>query len=72
VQEVQQAGKPGKDQVRLPDFTGWPVRAALKQTVELGVRPEVSGTGLLARQEPPPGSIVDKGTPVKLIFRPAS
>lgn len=72
VQEVQQAGKPGKDQVRLPDFTGYPVRAALKQSVELGVRPEVNGTGLLARQEPPPGSIVDKGSSVKLFFRPAS
>lgn len=72
VQEIQQNGKPGKDQVRLPDFTGWPVRAALKQSVELGVRPEVSGTGLLAQQDPPPGSVVDKGSPVKLVFRPAS
>lgn len=72
VQETRQAGKPGKDQIRLPDFTGWPVRAALRQSVELGVRPEVSGTGLLARQEPPPGAVVDKGSAVKLIFRPAS
>lgn len=72
VQEVRKEGQPGKNQVRLPDFTGWPVRAVLKHSVELGVQPEVSGTGLLARQEPPPGSIVDKGSPVKLVFRPAS
>ncbi len=72
VQEVKVEQKPTKGQVRLPDFTGYPVRAALKESVELGVVPEVTGTGLLARQEPPPGSVVEKGSALKLVFKPAS
>ncbi len=72
VQEVVRDTKVGKDQVRLPDLTGYPVRAALKESVALGVHPEVTGTGLLARQEPPPGSVVNKGSQVRLVFKPAS
>jgi cell division protein FtsI (penicillin-binding protein 3) len=72
VQEVRSDAKVGKDQVRLPDMTGYPVRAALKESVALGVHPEVTGTGLLARQEPPPGSVVNKGSQVRLVFKPAS
>ena len=31
-----------------------------------------SGTGLVAKQEPPPGGVVDKGASITLVFEPAS
>jgi cell division protein FtsI (penicillin-binding protein 3) len=64
--------KVGAGQVRVPDMTGWPLREAVRQLLELGVKPRVSGTGLLARQEPGPGGVVDKGATVLLVFEPAS
>lgn len=73
VQEGVVAGGPvpaGK--VRVPDMTGWPARAAVRQALELGVEPRISGTGLCAKQEPPPGGVVDKGASITLVFEPAS
>jgi len=58
--------------VRVPDLTGWPARAAVRQLLELGASPRVSGTGLVKKQEPPPGGVVDKGASVTLVFEPAS
>lgn len=72
IQEVRTGGEVGEDQVRLPDLTGSPMRAALRQLVELGAVPKVDGTGILVAQEPPPGTIVDKGSSVLLRFRPAT
>ncbi|MCE7893130.1 MAG: peptidoglycan glycosyltransferase, partial [Sorangiineae bacterium PRO1] len=49
VQEGVVAGGPvpaGK--VRVPDMTGWPARAAVRQALELGIEPRISGTGLCA------------------------
>ncbi len=59
-------------QVRLPDMTGWPVREAVRRTMELGVTPKIIGSGLLARQEPGPGGEVKKGASVVLVFEPAT
>jgi cell division protein FtsI (penicillin-binding protein 3) len=73
IQEVVAARGPvpaGK--VRVPDMTGWPAREALRTAYEIGVEPRFEGTGLLVRQEPPPGSIVDPKSPIKLVFEPAS
>lgn len=73
VQEGVVAGGPvpaGK--VRVPDMTGWPARAAVRQALELGIEPRISGTGLCAKQEPPPGGVVDKGASITLVFEPAS
>jgi cell division protein FtsI (penicillin-binding protein 3) len=53
-------------------MTGWPVREVVRQLVELGIQPKVSGSGLLAHQDPPPGGVVDKGASVALVFEPAS
>lgn len=64
--------KVGAGQVRVPDMTGWPLREVVRQLTELGVKPRVSGTGLLARQEPGPGGVVEKGSTVLLVFEPAS
>ena len=73
VQEgVAQGGPVPAGKVRVPDMTGWPARAAVRQALELGVEPRVSGTGLVAKQEPPPGGVVDKGASITLVFEPAS
>lgn len=72
IQEVQNRGPTPKDKVRLPDMTGWPARKALKTSQELGLSPRLLGSGLLVRQLPPPGSIVDPKTSVTLVFEPAS
>jgi cell division protein FtsI (penicillin-binding protein 3) len=57
-------------EVRLPDFTGYPAREAIKAALGLGLLPTVEGTGRLARQEPPAGSVLPKGSSVKLVFEP--
>jgi cell division protein FtsI (penicillin-binding protein 3) len=72
-QELVAAKQPlGKDQVRIPDMTGWPLRRAVNKSIELGIEPRVRGHGLLLRQEPAPGSVVERGQRVGLIFEPAS
>jgi PASTA domain-containing protein len=58
--------------VRVPDMTGWPAREALKRSLELGVSPRFSGSGLLVSENPPPGSVMDKGQDLLLVFEPAS
>jgi len=58
--------------VRLPDMTGWPARRALQQAIELGLRPRLEGSGLLVTQTPAPGSVVDPGQALVLVFEPAS
>ncbi|HEX9622592.1 MAG TPA: penicillin-binding protein [Polyangiaceae bacterium] len=72
VQEVHQGGTLDKGQVRLPDMTGWPVRRALREAMGLGLAPSIKGTGLLARQAPGPGHVVDKGSNLVLEFEPSS
>src|SRR5690606_21736235 len=72
IQEVTQGGHVGKDQVRLPDLTGSPMRSVVRALLDLGAQVEVEGTGVLAQQVPPPGSIVPKGSSIRLLFRPAS
>lgn len=73
VQEVvAHTGPVGAGRVRVPDMTGYPVREAVRQAMELGVEPKVVGSGLLSKQEPPPGGVVDKGARVVLVFEPAS
>jgi cell division protein FtsI (penicillin-binding protein 3) len=72
IQEIKQGGRVRQGQARIPDLTGVPMRSALKQLSELGLLAHVEGSGLLAKQEPPPGTVAAKGSSVKLLFRPAS
>lgn len=57
-------------EVRVPDLLGLPPREAVKTTVGLGLAPSIEGTGRLSRQEPPAGTVLPKGSPVKLVFEP--
>jgi hypothetical protein len=72
VQETQERGRLDPGSVRVPDLTGFPMREAVRRSVELGVTPQVSGTGLLARQSPPPGGVLKKGEALVLVFEPAT
>jgi cell division protein FtsI (penicillin-binding protein 3) len=73
VQEVRDDKQPlGPGLVRVPDLTGFPVREAVQKGIELGVKPRVVGTGLLARQEPGPGAVLEKGETLVLVFEPAT
>jgi cell division protein FtsI (penicillin-binding protein 3) len=72
IQESVAEQKPGQGQVRVPDMTGWPLRRVLKKSVELGLKPQVNGSGLVARQSPSPGEALDKGAVLLLELEPAS
>jgi cell division protein FtsI (penicillin-binding protein 3) len=73
VQETIEANvKPKGDQILVPDMTGWPLRRVVQKTVELGVKPRVLGSGLVAKQSPPPGQVLDKGAVLVVEFEPAS
>ena len=72
VQESVGSGPSPAGKVRLPDMTGLPARAALSKAHALGVVPTIEGSGLIVSQTPPPGSIVEPGATVKLVFEPAS
>ncbi len=56
--QVQESIAPGKisaGYVRVPDMIGWPMREVLHQVSEIGLMPQVRGTGLLTKQDPAPG-----------------
>ncbi|MCS6898378.1 MAG: penicillin-binding protein [Myxococcales bacterium] len=54
----------------LPVFVGMPARDALRTAYALGVAPSILGSGVVARQEPSPGTIVPRGTVVRLFLEP--
>jgi cell division protein FtsI (penicillin-binding protein 3) len=59
-------------EVMVPDLSGYPAREAIRTTTGAGLVPEVDGSGLLTKQEPAPGVVVQRGTPIKLTFQPPS
>lgn len=72
VQETEKSGPVAAGSVRVPDMTGWPMRETLRRAVELGLVPEIHGSGRLLRQSPGPGEAAPLGNPLKLFFEPAS
>lgn len=72
VQEVQEGTRVGKGQVRVPDMTGWPAREVVRKCLSLGVKPRVEGTGLVIRQQPPPGGVANKGDELVIVLEPAT
>lgn len=72
VQQVAPLESLPKGKVRVPDMTGWPMRRAIAQAHELHVEPKIVGSGLIAKQRPAPGEMVDLGAPIVLYFEPAS
>jgi cell division protein FtsI (penicillin-binding protein 3) len=72
VQEMANAGPTKRGLIRVPNMIGWPMRDVIHQVGELGLSPQVQGTGLLSKQEPAPGQSLEKGAALKLQFEPAS
>jgi cell division protein FtsI (penicillin-binding protein 3) len=72
VQEVTEGVHLGKDEVRVPDMTGWPLRRAIAKSRQMGAHVRVVGHGLLVKQTPPPGQGLPKGDTLTLEFEPAS
>ena len=73
--QVQESIAPGKisaGYVRVPDMIGWPMREVLHQVSEIGLMPQVRGTGLLTKQDPAPGRALEKGGALTLQFEPPS
>jgi cell division protein FtsI (penicillin-binding protein 3) len=62
--------RPGE--AKVPDLAGFPLRDAVKVTIGSGLTPAVEGSGRLSRQEPPAGTVLPKGSTVKLIFEPST
>jgi cell division protein FtsI (penicillin-binding protein 3) len=57
---------------RVPDLLSLPLREVVKTLVGLGLTPVVEGSGRLTRQEPAAGTVLPKGSSVRLVFEPAS
>jgi cell division protein FtsI (penicillin-binding protein 3) len=66
------AGPPLPSSVKVPDATGLGARDAVRAVGNAGLVPIVEGTGRLVKQVPAAGSAVPKGSPVRLMFEPAS
>lgn len=66
------AGIPVNDgpSATLPTFLGMPARDALRTAQALGVAPSLLGSGVVARQEPSPGTVVSRGTTIRLFLEP--
>jgi len=52
-----------------PSFEGKTVRAVIEQSMAMGVQVEVVGSGIARQQAPPPGSPLNPGEKVKVLFR---
>lgn len=63
--EVASAG-----QVRVPSVEGLFARAAVRTLSEALLEADVVGSGRVVRQEPPAGSVVDRGSRVAVVLQP--
>ena len=59
-------------ETRVPDLAGQPLREAIRAAAAAHLVPTVLGTGRLARVEPVTGTVLPKGSSVKLFFEPSS
>ena len=63
---------PSTESVRVPDVTGMPAREAVRAMGTAGLVPQMEGLGRVVKQSPTGGAAVPKGSPVRLVFEPAS
>ncbi|RNC28800.1 MAG: Stage V sporulation protein D [Candidatus Dichloromethanomonas elyunquensis] len=59
---------PGQGEVLVPDLTGLTIRQAGEKLGKLDLHYHFQGSGLAAKQNPPPGSIVNQGDTIEVIF----
>lgn len=56
----------------VPTLVGLTTREALRTAMSAGLVPQFSGAGVVARQDPPPGTSLPKGASVRLTAEPPS
>lgn len=61
---------PGPDQVRVPDLRGLFARSAVRALAEISLEADLLGTGRVVDQEPPAGSVVERGARVAITLQP--
>lgn len=66
----KKARPPKLGEVEVPDFAGYPARAAILKAASLGLTPQIEGSGRVLRQDPVPGSVVTKGSTLKIVLEP--
>jgi hypothetical protein len=54
----------------VPDFQGLPLSAVLERALVLGLTVEAVGSGIAREQFPPPGSPLQPGGRLRVVFRP--
>jgi cell division protein FtsI (penicillin-binding protein 3) len=54
------------ESVRVPDVKGLPARVALKELMGADLEPRFLGSGSVVQQSPKPGTVVEKGSRIKL------
>ncbi len=69
VVQPEQGAELAPDQVRVPRLLGLSVRRALTQLRQADLAPSVSGSGAVTEQLPEPGSVVRRGSEVRLFLR---
>jgi stage V sporulation protein D (sporulation-specific penicillin-binding protein) len=60
----------GSNKLVLPNFQGCSLRKVDEILNEMGLRLEAKGMGIAVSQNPPPGTVVEPGGTVQIIFRP--
>lgn len=72
VVDVTEPGPPAtggfdpRARVKVPDFSGVPIRGAVRMASELGLRLSFDGTGEVVAQDPESGEVVPRGTAIAL------
>lgn len=61
---------PAADQVRVPPLDGLLARAAVRTLADAKLEADVVGSGRVVKQEPPAGSVVERGTRVAVTLQP--
>jgi cell division protein FtsI (penicillin-binding protein 3) len=56
--------------VAVPALAGLPARAALRALESLDLGADLSGSGRVVSQAPPPGRVVERGARVKITLAP--
>ncbi len=64
--EVEPEEPPDDGSVRVPDLDGMSLREGAEELRSLGLRMEISGSGIITGQEPGPGTYVKEGTIIHL------
>lgn len=52
--------------IKVPDFSGIPIRRAVQTASRLGLRLTFDGTGVVVAQDPEPGEVVPRGAAIAL------